>query len=98
MSSKREGASLGSLNHTRPVRSHTYILPLLSKVSPTASVHGPETLLSVKPGGTVDAATLPATIGPVAVATKHVIATARLIRARQTSTGRLRWLAGMTRR
>src|ERR1700733_13221875 len=53
MSSSSEGPlSLGSLNQTRPVRSQTYMRPLFSNAIPTASVHGPDTLLSVNPAGT----------------------------------------------
>src|SRR3954471_18042324 len=57
MSEKVESA--GSLKYTRPARSQTYILPLLSKVTPTAPFQGPPDGpamgVSVKPGGTVAA-------------------------------------------
>src|SRR5207247_11238753 len=99
MSSIREGPlSLGSLNQIRPVRSHTYIRPLLSKAIPTASLHGPEMALSVNPGGTVDAERLPSRIRPHAAVTNQTIAVARLIRKMQALPTSLRWLAQITTR
>src|SRR4029077_18047646 len=99
MLSSREGdGSPGSLNHSLPVRSHTYRRPLFSKVIPTASGHGPERTVSVNPGGTVAAERLPSTIRPHAAATNHAIAATRLIRGMQASTPSLRRLAQIARR
>src|SRR5882762_2236132 len=99
MSSSKEGElSLGSLNQTRPVRSHTYIRPLFSNATPTASLHGPEIGLSVNPGGTVAAERLLPRIRPDTTSTKHAIAVARLIRETRASSPPLRWRAQITRR
>src|SRR5205823_1717762 len=65
--------SAESWNQTRPVRSQTYIRPLLSKVIPTASPHGPEMVVSVKPAGTVDASTFPTKIRQLAAATTQLV-------------------------
>src|SRR5215471_21554359 len=98
MSRSREGeGSLGSLNHSLPVRSHTYMRPVLSKVIPTASGHGPEIMVSVNPGGTVAAKRLPPEIIPHAAATNHMIAASRLIRRIQPAAHPMRWVAQITR-
>src|SRR5262245_55175088 len=61
MSNNSKGElSLGSLIQTLPVRSHTHIRPLVSKVTPTASSHGPVTGVSLNPAGTVAALRPPA--------------------------------------
>src|SRR6267143_4604624 len=80
MSSSREKeASPGSLNHTLPVRSHTYMRPLFSKAVPTASVHGPATAVSVNPGGTVaaESSDRPTTNRQPATIPNHGISAAR---------------------
>src|SRR5262249_18705541 len=98
MSRSREGeGSPGSLNHSLPVRSHTYMRPVVSKVIPTASGHGPEIMVSVNPGGTVAAKRLPPQIIPHAATTNHVIAVSRLIRRIQPAANPMREVAQITR-
>src|SRR3974377_2202956 len=88
MSSMRVGElSVGSSNQSRPVRSHTYIRPLFSKVMPTASPHGPEIAVSVNPGGTVDAETLFAVARLTLAKKKQAIAMLRQSRAEQIKGG-----------